>query len=339
MLFKKRVGILMIFILSVVFLSGTAGAKTYEWRLGSIFPAKSPIGEQMALLVKKVEQKTNGKMKIKIGYSSAFGGLKELVPALSMGSIQMFITGHNWWDTIDKNRKIFTFPYTFSDWDHLTAFIKSSSWQDMLKKLDAQNTHMIFPDAKAEKVVLWKRGPNRVLLSKKPVFTAKDLEGLKLRLYESELAKRVWRHMGCNITVVAWAEAYLALKQGMVEAITAPRNLCYGMKFYEVAPYITDINEFLQAECVVVNKPAWEKLPPNIKKAIMVSITEVATKANENLYSRAEADLKKMMDEGAFYIRTSLKSFKKKILPLAKELESEGMWRKGLFDEIQQLKK
>ena len=330
-------GFLVIVLFSLAFAGGVE-AKTYKWKLGSIFPASSPMGEQLALFAKKVDQKTNGQMKIQVGYNSAFGGLKELVPAVSMGSVDMHITGHNWWDTIDGNRKIFTFPYTFSGWDHLVAFIKSPMWQDMLKKLDSQNVHMIHPDANAEKTVIWKRGPNRVIVAKKPVFTAEDLQGLKLRLYESELAKRVWKHMGCNITVIAWGEAYLALKQGMVEAITTPLNLTYDMKFHEVAPYITNINEFLQCEAAVVNKPKWEKLPLNIQKAISESLVEIAELSNGNLYSRVETDLQKMMDQGAFYIRTSLKSFKDKIAPLAKELENEGMWRKGLFNDIQKLK-
>jgi TRAP-type transport system periplasmic protein len=262
--------------------------------------------------------------------------LKELVPAVSMGSVEMHIESQNWWDTIDRNRKIYSFPYTFSSWEHMTAFVKSPLWQEQVDKLNTQNINMVFPDPKNP--IIYKQGPTRVICSKKPIYSAKDLEGLKLRLYESELAKRVWKEMGCNITVISWAESYLALKQGMVEAITSPLNMVYDMKLHEVAPYITDINEFLQFFTMVVNKGKWDKLPTNIKKAIIDSINEVAQTANNQLYERVDADVKKMTDEGAVYIQTGLKSFKDKIAPLAIEMEKDGQWRAGLFNDIQKLK-
>ena len=335
---KDRIVIgLVVFLVFSVIAIGSVRAQTYRWRLGTIQAPSSFTGEGLSLFAKKVAEKTKGQMKIQIGFSSVFGSLKELVPAVTMGSVEMMVEAQNWWDTIDKNRKIYVFPYTFSDWDHMTVYVKSPMWQAELKKLDSQNIHMIFPDP--QKPILWKKGPTRVILSKRPIWSAKDLEGLKLRLYESELAKRVWKHMGCNITVVDWAESYLALKQGMVEAITTPLSETYDMKFHEVAPYITDINEFLQFFAVVVNKPKWDKLPPKIQRAMIESANETALWSNEHLDRRAESDLQKMMGEGAFFIRTSLKSFSDKIAPLAKVLEDEGMWRKGLFDDIQKLKK
>jgi TRAP-type C4-dicarboxylate transport system substrate-binding protein len=52
----------------------------------------------------------------------------------------------------------------------------------------------------------------------------------------------------------------------MVEAITTPMSQTYDMKFHEVAPYITNINEFLQNNTVTVDKRKWEKLPADITK-------------------------------------------------------------------------
>jgi TRAP-type C4-dicarboxylate transport system substrate-binding protein len=153
------------------------------------------------------------------------------------------------------------------------------------------------------------------------------------------MAKRIWKHMGCNITVIAWAEAYLALKQGMVEAITTPMNLTYDMKFHEVAPYITNINEFLQMECIGVNKPKWDKLPADIQKVMIDAFNTVAKKANDELEGRVETDIQKMLSQGAFFIRTSLESFSDKVAPLAAQLEAEGQWDEGRFEAIRKLSK
>ena len=334
----KRYRLLLVLTAFLLTLGGVnaAGAKTYEWKLGTIQAPTALNGQAIGEFVKKVDEMTKGQMKIRVGYNSAFGGLKELVPAVAMGSVEMHIEGHNWWDTLDGDRKIFTFPYTLTSWDHAEKFVRSPIWAGMTKKLNDKGMHMPFPDP--GNPILWKRGPTRVICSKRPVFTAADLQGLKLRLYESEMAKRVWRHFGCNITVVAWAEAYLAIKQGMVEAITSPLNMTYDMKFHEVAPYITDINEFLQWEAMAVNKAKWDSLPPEIQQAIVNAADYAAEWSNKRLYDRVELDIQKMMSEQGFYIRTSTRTFEDAIKPLAKQMEEEGQWQKGLFDQIQALK-
>lgn len=320
----------------VVSMGFDAAAQNYTWRLGTINVPGSLTGEMLTLFAQKVEEKTDGQMRIRIGFGSAFGGLRDLVPAVSSGSVEMMLSAQNWWDTIDINRQIHIFPYTFESWEHMEKYVQSPLFQDEVENLKGADLQLIFPDP--QNPVLWKRGPYRVMVSKKPIYTASDLEGLRLRLYESELANRVWTHMGTRNTIIAWDEAYLALQQGMVEAITSPLNMLYDMKFHEVAPYITNINEFLQYEAIVANKTKWDALPVHIREAIVESFAEVAAISNAILEERVEEDLQKMLEDGAVYIRTSTQTFSDKIAPLAKELESEGWWREGLFHDIQQLK-
>jgi TRAP-type C4-dicarboxylate transport system substrate-binding protein len=326
--------VLMAFVLCSFIFYGLAEAKTYKWRLGTIMPQSSHIGQGLTMFAKKVEEKTNGQMKIQVGYSSSYGGFADNMKAVSMGSIEMMVEDIGSWELLDKNLKICRFLYVFSGWDHYYKWIGSPLFQENLATLATKNHHVLVPNKKA----VWKRGPYRAILAKRPIFTAKDLEGLKLRLYESETAKRIWRHMGAKVTVVAWGEAYLALKQGMVEAITTPMSQTYDMKFHEAVPYITKLNQFLQNNTVTMDKRKWDKLPSNIQNAMVEAINEVAEKSNSDLEGRVEKDIQNMLDQGAFFIRTSLTSFKNKIAPLAVEFEKEGIWRKGLFEEIQKLK-
>ena len=331
---QRVVGLFM----SIVFCVGVhvvgAEAKNYKWRLGTIVPQSSLAGQGIEAFAKKVSEKTDGKMKINVGYNSAFGSYADNMKGVSMGAIEMMMEDIGSWEQYDKNLKICRFPYTFSDWDHYGKWIKSPLFQKEINALAKKNHHVLIPNKDA----VWKRGPYRVILSKRPVFTADDLVGLKLRLYESETAKRIWRHMGSKITVIAWGEAYLALKQGMVEAITSSISQCYDMKFHEVANYLTNINEFLQNNTITVDKRKWDKLPADIQKAMTESINEVAVESNAELEQYIEKDIQKMLDEGAFFIRTSLNSFKDKVASLAVEFEKEGVWEKGLFDQIQKLK-
>jgi TRAP-type C4-dicarboxylate transport system substrate-binding protein len=213
-------------------------------------------------------------------------------------------------------------------------FINSSLFKKEVEVLSKSNYHVLIPD----KGAVWKRGPNRVILSKRPVFTVADYQGLKIRTPEIKLRVRIYSSMGATPTMIPWKEAYLALKQGMVEAITAPLDHVYDMKFHEVAPYITNINEFLQNNMITVDKRKWDRLPDNIKKAMEEAAIETVEWNNSLLDKRVEKDIQKMLDEGACYIRISLKSFMDKFAPLVEEFESEGLWEKGLYEKVQTLK-
>ena len=334
---KKSV--LLISFLLVVSVSLFAGGysekvgeeKTFQWNLGTIIAPESLDGEALKMFADKVEQKSDGRMKINIGFSSAYGKYADQIKAISMGSLEMMMEDLGSFELIDKNMKIFRFPYVFSGWDHYASWINGQDFKNEMKELEKKNHHLLLPNSN----IIWKRGPFRMIVSKKPVLTVDDLKGLKLRLYESVTAKKIWRYMGCNITVVPWGEVYLALKQGLVEAATISASQFYGMKWYEVAPEMTNINEFLQCNAISVDAKKWNVLPNDLKKIVQESLEEVASWSNKRLETQVQIDIKNAIKEsnGHFY-EIDLTDFVKKITPLAYEFEAEGLWDKGLFDKV-----
>jgi TRAP-type C4-dicarboxylate transport system substrate-binding protein len=196
--------------------------------------------------------------------------------------------------------------------------------------------HFLLPNKDA----VWARGPYRVLASKKPIYNADDVKGLKLRLYESETAKKVWgQALGANITVIPWGETYLALKQGMVEAVTSPLDSLYDIKFTEVCKYVTEIKEFYQNQTVTINTKKWQSFSPAIQKALADAATETARTMNTKLYGQVEKDMQRMMDDhGASFLKVSTKSFQDKVKPYVDELENQNFWPKGLYARVQEIK-
>ena len=305
--------------------------KSYHWKLGTIIASESMDGEALQMFADKVAEKSNGQMQISIGFNSAYGKYADQIKAISMGSLEMMMEDLGSWELVTKNMQIFRFPYAISGWDHYAAWLNSPEFKSELEKLEAKNHHMLLPNSD----VIWKRGPFRLLVAQEPVLTVEDLEGLRLRLYESVTAKRIWKHLGCNITVVPWGEVYIALKQGLVEAATISASQFYGMKWHEVAPYLTNINEYLQCNAVSVDAKKWEGLPENLKAIVQESLEEVAEWSNDKLELQVQMDLDNAVKEtGGEFFEVDLGPFAEKIAPLAYEFEEEGLWDAGLFDTV-----
>lgn len=305
-------------------------------KFGTIDSPMSALGQGLTLFGKLVEQKTNGQVKINIGFSSAFGGYASQLSSVEMGSVDMMVEDIGAWEFYDPALRIVRFAYVFRDYEHYSKYLNSPVLEETKARLLARGHHILLPNKDA----VWLRGPYRVLVSKKPIFNAEEVKGLKLRLYESETAKKVWgQALGASITVVPWGEAYLALKQGMVDAATSPLDSLYDIKFTEICKYVTEIKEFYQNQTISINSKRWQSFSPEIQKAISSAATEVAQTMNTRLYSQVEKDMQKMTDDhGASFIRVSTKSFQDKVRPYVEELENQNFWPKGLYDRIQEIK-
>jgi TRAP-type transport system periplasmic protein len=318
------------------FIFNTSSDAAVTLKMGSIAGPSSLEGQGAALFGKLIEQKTKGEVKVNVGYSSAFGGLGPLLQSVEMGSVDMMVSSIDQWEFIDPALRILRFAYVFRDYDHYAKYLNSPIAEESYKKLLERNQRIILP----KKNTFWIRGPYRVLASKRPVFNADDVKGLRLRLYESETAKKVWgQALGATITVIPWAETYLALRQGMVEAVTSPMDALYDAKFTETCKYVTNVNEFFQTNTIAISEKRWKSFSPPIQKAINEAAAEMARKMSELTNIQVEKEMQKMMDDhGASFIQVSLKSFQEKVKPLVDELESQNTWPKGLFNRIQEIK-
>ena len=335
---KKGLSAILVALWFAGFLSLMAlpvGAQT-TLKFGLIDSPMSALGQGVTLFSKLVEEKTKGQVKINIGFSSAFGGWAALLSSVEMGSVDLMVEDIGSWEFFDPALRIVRFAYVFRDYDHYVKYLNSPVLEESRKKLLARNHHILLPNKDA----VWVRGPYRVLASKKPVYNADDVNGLKLRLYESETAKKVWGEaLGATITIIPWGETYLALRQGMVEAVTSPLDSLYDIKFTEVCKYVTEIKEFFQNQMITINNRRWQSFSPEIQKAFNEAATEVAKSMNERLYTQVEEDMQRMMDDhGASFLRVSLKTFQQKDKPYIDELENQGFWPKGLYGRIQDIK-
>lgn len=198
---KRGLGIIMAGLWlagCLVFTFSPAQAQT-TLKLGTIDSPMSALGQGLGIFSKLVEEKTKGQVKINVGYSSAFGGWAALLSSVEMGSVDMMVEDIGGWEFFDPALRIIRFAYVYRDYDHYLKYLNSSVLEESKKRVLARGHHFLLPNKDA----VWARGPYRVLACKKPIFTADDVKGLKLRLYESETAKKVWgQALGANITII-----------------------------------------------------------------------------------------------------------------------------------------
>jgi TRAP-type transport system periplasmic protein len=265
-------------------LGSAVHAKPIEISVATNMGPQSPEYKAIERFAQLVAEKSQDQLKIVMFGSAVLGSEETAFKGVNLGAVDVVIGSMN----IATKMYVpatdyFTPPFVYSDFEHFIRFCKSpyakSKWEELSKKA---NVVMLNSDW------TWRRGPFRVLCSKNPIKTIDDIKGLKLRFYPSNLEIDVWRSLGATPTVIAWGETYLALQQGIVEAVTSPVTLILDTKFVEVCPYVTREDEFPQTICFYMNHAKFKNLTDTQQKALLDACNQAGTEFTAGLDALAE---------------------------------------------------
>jgi tripartite ATP-independent transporter DctP family solute receptor len=299
-------------------------------KLGNIEAPTNPASLACERMSKLVEQRSNGRLKIEFFPASQLGNAITQIEGVMMGSQDMFQGAAEWMAQFEKDYNILALGFGFRDQKHLQAFFKSPLNKEIKERLQKDRGLRIIAEN-------WDRTP-RVLLSKKPVYSPKDLQGIKMRVPEIEMYLKVWKALGTQPTQVAWGETYLALMQGVVDAMEGPFDTLLAMKFFEAAPNISLTNHLITASSVSINDKKFMSLPKDLQDILLVSAKDAGDYFTQLGIETYDKDKKEMESKGAKFVVVDRKPFQEKMIPLIKELEDQGKWSKGLYQKVQNLK-
>lgn len=281
-----RIMACLIVVVSLLIVSyGVTFAKSdFKLSLATKMGPQSPEYQAFQRFTEIVKEKSNGKINIDMFGSEVLGTDETVFKSMSMGAVDIIagspVLGAR---TVIPKIDYITPPFVYTDFAHFQRFLKSDYMQAMFKEL-SEKANIILLNTEWT----WRRGPFRVLLTKKPVNSLADLDGLKLRFYPSELELAVWGHLGTNPTVIAWSETYLALQQGIVESVTSPITLINDTKFVEVCPYITKTDEYPQTLVFYMNQDKFKELPEEFQQILVSACNEAGREFTSKLDSIAE---------------------------------------------------
>jgi len=320
-----------VLLMSLVFLPSESFGKTLK--IGHIFVPASFQHQALEKVFKPyVEEKSGGSLKVEVFPNEQLGHAPDQVEAVKLGMQEMFLGSFAWWGAHVEETEIPNIPFMFDDRDHYHKWIDQILVPKLMPVLIKNaNQRFINLDYK------WHRGPFRVLCSKRAIFAPEDLKGLRLRLWPARAVQRTWQGFGANTVTIDWSEAYLALKQGVVEAITAPLDVVWPQKFTEITKYITELKQFPQLEIISINENVWQALDKSEQKILLAAVEKAGRWYNDKTESSVQStiDNNLIKEHNAFYIKLNRQPFvdlfRNKILPkliedgTVKEKHMEGV--------------
>jgi TRAP-type C4-dicarboxylate transport system substrate-binding protein len=162
------------------------------------------------------------------------------------------------------------------------------------------------------------------------------MKGLKIRVPDVPAYTATPRACGANPTPIAFAEVYLALQNGTVEAQENPLTTIEAKKFYEVQKAIMLTGHIVDGLTTQIAPHVWNRLNDADKKMFTEVTREAAARATAKIKSR-EAELASIFrSKGLQVVDVDRESFRQAVLKTV-TLESLGFTRAD-YDAIQAAK-
>jgi tripartite ATP-independent transporter DctP family solute receptor len=328
---RKTIIIGIIVLAGLGWLSISAEAKMVL-KAGHVSPKTSLEGMGADKFAELVAQKTNGEIVVEMFPSEQLGKAVAMIDSTVMGNQDIYIGGNVEFERFSKGARVVGLNYAVVTQEHFRKVLASPIWQEIFDE----------PLAKVGLKVLasnWERGPYRYFVSTKPIKNWDDMKGIRLRIAPLDTWRRSWTALGCNVVVLPWTDVYLGLRQNLVDAGTVPSDVCYAMKWTEIAKHVIQTDEYWGLLTVQMHKNKFDSLKPEWQKALLDAANE-AGKYHKMLSDKANVDdLEKMKKEhGITFTVIDKAPAVAKMLPLIREFEKEGFIPAGLYDRIQALK-
>ena len=220
-----------------------------------------------------LEKQTNGRAKLEIFPSSQIASEEEAIEMVKLGVIGSTSASSGGLSRFVPEVDLFNLPFIFDSLGHFYDVIDGPIGDKIAKKIEK----------KLNCIVLgwWFSGIRNTWNSEKPIYTPKDLEGMKIRVIGSSIVLDTFNAFGAQATNMSFGELYSAIQQGVLDGAECDHIDLLVEKFYEVTKYVSYTEHLYLSVALIFSKKQFNKLPEDVQKALLIAGKE-SIKAQRN---------------------------------------------------------
>ncbi len=269
---------------AVVALAAAGGndARADTLRFAHVYEVGHPLHQAALDAAALFEERTGGRHSMEVFPASSLGKEADLNESLSLGTVDVIYTGAGFAGSIYGPASMTDFPFTLRNLKHWEAYYDSDVWAEV-----AQG----YADTTGGNVVAAvSYYGSRHVTSNKPILTPGDMEDLKIRVPNAPAYVLFPAAVGANPTPMAFAEVYLALQQGVVDAQENPLPTIQAKRFHEVQSDINLTGHITNSTFTVVSGLRLMQLSDEDREILHGVLDETADWVTEQIVA-SEAEL------------------------------------------------
>jgi tripartite ATP-independent transporter DctP family solute receptor len=305
----------------------SAFAQQTKLKWAHVYETSEPFHTSSVWAAAEIEKRTAGRYHIDVYPASQLGKENDINQGLTLGTVDMIISGSSFAAKSFPRIGVTYYPYTFRGVDHLLAYTKSDIYKELTKGYEEKSGNHI--------VATTYYGV-RHTTSNKPIAKCADMKGLKIRVPDVPAYLAMPRACGANTSPIAFAEVYLALQNGTVDAQENPLTTIEAKKFFEVQKNIVLTGHIVDHLNTVISGALWKKLSDADKKIFSDVAQEASVKASAEVAAREKELVAVFKGKGINVVEVDKGDFRDTVLKNV-QFETYG-YQKADWDKIQAIK-
>jgi len=283
-----------------------------------------PIGIAAANFSKRVQELAGNAVAVRVFSRSALGNENVALEGTIAGNIDVTIVSNTVLSGVVPEIAVLDVPYGLTSPEHAWRVLDGDIGKLFNEKIQA----------KGLRVAGWAYAGSRCMMTRnKSVKTVADLARMKLRVPNNPTYNAIATAWGAIPTTVPWPETYLALSQGVVDAIETAPGPSFDQKHFEVAKYLIRTDHLIYFHLWAISEKSYQSWPQPVRAAVETAAREAALMNRklrleqergvyEEFAKKGVTIVQVNRDEFAAKLKSVQDAVKPELLPLLKRIQA-----------------
>jgi tripartite ATP-independent transporter DctP family solute receptor len=264
---------------------GQAPLSAREFRVADTQAADYPTVVALERMGQLVRERSQGRHTLRIFHSRQLGEEKETIEQTRIGAIDLNRTNVAPLASFIPEANILALPFLFRSVDHLHRVLDGPIGEEILARFAAHGlVGLAFYDS----------GARSIYNSVRPVRTLADLQGLRIRVQQSDMMVDMMRALGADPIALPYGQVNVGLTTGLIQGAENNWPSYVTTEHSRAARFLTLTEHTMSPEVLVMSKRAWEGLSDEDKRIFREAARESSRLMREQWLkleeqSRAEA--------------------------------------------------
>ena len=277
----------------------------FTYKYANNLPVTHPMNIRAKEMAEGIRAETQGRVEIQVFPSNQLGGDTDMLSQLRSGGIQLFTLSGLILSTLVPAASITGIGFAFPDYDAV--------WKAVDGDLGAYVRAQILKANLVAMDRIWDNGFRQITSSTKPITTADDLRGFKIRVPVSPLWTSMFKALEASPASINFAEVYSALQTKIVDGQENPLAIIATAKLNEVQKYCSLTNHMWDGFWFLANRPAWEKLPADLRTIVAKHVNAAGMNERADVAALNASLQKDLSEKGMVFNQAKSDTFRDKL--------------------------
>ena len=283
-------------------------------------PEDYPTSKAAKAFAELVAQRTDGRVKVLVYSGAELGAEQSVIQQMQFGGVDFSRVSLSQLAEYEPELSVLQLPYLYSDAEQMWRVLDGSIGDEFLAMLDGMDLVGLS----------WFDAGVRSFYTREKVTRLADLQGLTLRVQESDMMSDMVEAMGAVSVQVVYSDVYAALHNRKIDGAENNWPSYEAMSHYEVAPYFLQDEHTRVPEIQISSRAAQEKLAaldasfPAIVQECARESAQLERRLWAQREAQAEADLRAWGVEVTLLSDAEKQKFRDAVQPLYDQFSEQA---------------